>query len=174
MLAKALADEFIHVRPLVVDVRAHQGAATQIAAALETGITYVESLVSLGMPGSVALDQLIFRLGDTDESQTSRNLVSGLRRCWQRVCLERLGATRPAKLHLVVPGRVTRPARSVWEGLVHAVEATFAASESGADILTLTPIAVDDWLEKAAGEALAFEAIMLASEIPRARAVGDG
>ncbi|MCW0216675.1 MAG: methylmalonyl-CoA mutase subunit beta [Pseudonocardia sp.] len=158
-LATRVANDFAHVRAIVVDATpVHEAGgsdAQELGFSLAAGVEYLRALIAgdsaqqadLDVPTAARL--LEFRYAATTEQFPTIAKLRAARRLWSRV-LEASGADGPGQVQhaVVAPTLLTR--RDPWVNILRGTVSGFAAGVGGADAVTVPPF------DSAIGQSEAF------------------
>jgi methylmalonyl-CoA mutase len=145
LFARDLADTFPHATALRVDARpvheAGGGEAQEIAAALASGVAYVDALQKAGVDINAASKLILFSLSVGPDMMLECAKLRALRLTWSRV-MEAFGATAPnraARIHAVTSRRMMTRYDS-WTNILRTTSAAFAGAVGGAEAVTVRPL----------------------------------
>ncbi len=112
-------------------------AATEIAIALATGITYLRALTDAGMDVSHAAAQFVFRFSIGRDFFLEIAKLRAARGSWARVVAACGGDARAQAMVIhATTSKRTKTARDPWINLLRATAESFSAAVGGADAIT--------------------------------------
>lgn len=142
-LAKWTAEHSPRLRALAVDTTAYHeagaDAATEIAVALATGVSYLRALTEAGLSLAQAAGQLTFVFAVGRDLFLEIAKLRAARLCWSKVLAT---AGDGENLGMVIDARTslrTKTQRDPWVNMLRGTGESFAAAVGGADSIATLP-----------------------------------